>query len=182
MPVSLASSSAAAMHGALVPIASGPLTSAPVNILNIPQTYQDLQLIVRMANSSANFLSYLYFGSNNGLHSGTMLYSNGSSALSTRYTADNQVLADFPTSLGMVNSTTIFGVYKYDILNYTNTTTFKTTLTRVAADQNGSGYTSTGAHLLRSTSAITSAFFSFGGGAFSTGSTFTLYGVRTVGQ
>jgi hypothetical protein len=182
MPVSLASSSAAAMHGALVPIASGPLTSAPVNILNIPQTYQDLQFVVRMANSTANFLSYLYFGSYGAVYSGTMLYGNGSSALSTRYTNENAVYADSPNSLGMVNSTTIFGAYKYDILDYTNTTTFKTILTRVAADQNGSGYTSAGVHLLRNTSAITAAFFTFGSGAYSTGSTFTLYGVRRVGQ
>jgi hypothetical protein len=182
MPVSLASSSSAAMHGSLVPIVSGALTSAPVNILNIPQTYQDLQFVVRMANSSANFLSYLYFGAYGSVYSGTMLYGNGSSAISTRYTNDNQVIADSPSSLGMVNSTTIFGAYKYDILNYTNTTTFKTVLTRVSADQNGSGYTSAGVHLLRNTSAITDAFFTFGGGAFSTGSTFTLYGVRSVGQ
>jgi hypothetical protein len=181
MPL-LPSVGSSSMHGAVVPIAQGNLTSAPVNILNIPQSYQDLQLVVQMANSSNSFLSYCYFGSNNGFHSGTVLYGNGSSAASTRYTNDNSVLADYPGSLGMVNSTSIFGQYKYDILNYTNTTTYKTVLTRVAADQNGSGYTSLGVHILRNTAAITGVFLSFGGGAYSSGSKFALYGVRTVGQ
>ena len=167
-------------QGAMVPIANGLITSAPTTISNIPQTYQDLQLVVQVANSSSNFLSYIYFGSNNGLHNGTVMYGigGGGVAASSRYTNDNSVLADYPATLGMISSTSIFSSHKHDILNYANTTMHKTILSHVASDQNGSGYVSIGAHALRNTAAISAVFISFGGGGFSGGSNWTLYGIK----
>jgi hypothetical protein len=168
-------------QGAIVPIASGNISSAPTAISNIPQTYQDLQLVIQVANSSSNFLSYIYFGSNNGLHNGTIMYGTGGGGVvaSTRYTNDNSVLADFPSAVGMVSSTSIYSSHKHEILNYTNTTMHKTILSHVAQDQNStSGYVSFGAHTLRNTAAISSVFISFGGGGFSSGSNWTLYGIK----
>jgi hypothetical protein len=160
------------------PLATGSLSSLPTTALaSIPQTYTDLRLVVQMANTSSNYLAYVYFGSYNGFHSGTVLYGNGSTASSTRYTNDNIVLADYPTSLGMSNSSTTFGAYQYDILGYTNTSNYKTVISRASSP---AGYFNVGVHTLRTTSAISSLFISSGGGAFASGSTFTLYGIAAA--
>jgi hypothetical protein len=73
----------------------------------------------------------------------------------------------------------------YQIMNYSNTTTYKTSLTRQntvdAADYNG---TLTAVGLWRSTSAITSVAIQLtrGGSAynFTSGSIFTLYGIKAA--
>jgi hypothetical protein len=190
MPVSLASSSAASMHGAMVPIASQTLTnstSSDVTFTNIPQIYQDLMLVgfarrTDAATTGNVFITPYYTGIGASPQSTTILEGTGSSASSFRYTSqDGAFIASVPAA-----STTsgIFGSITWHCLNYANTTTFKTSIARVASDTNGGGITRLAVNLTRGTGGITTVNCStFSGSAFFvSGTNFTLYGIRSVGQ
>ena len=186
MPISLASTSASSMHGAMVPIASVTFTgsTSDFNFTNIPQGYQDLLFVIYgrsdYASNDVLIQSYINgnFASN---YSDTTLEGDGTSAYSSRDTNYGAVKIGF---LPGGNSTSgIFGSMEYHILNYANSSTYKSTLSRSASDRNGSGKTGLFVSLWRSTAAITSVgVATYGVGNFVSGSTVTLYGVRTVGQ
>lgn len=153
---------------------------------NIPTTFQDLMLVVyaRGTNTTngfgtANYLGLYLNNDTSTIYSTTSLRGNGTAASSTRFTG--QVY----TTAGVVpnaNATTsIFGAVIYHILNYTNTSTFKTVLARSACDLNGSGQTWLDVNLYRSTNAITQMNIydpAVSGNALLAGSTAALYGVR----
>lgn len=193
MPVSLASSSAASMHGAMVPIASAAPngTSGGVTFNNIPATYQDLCVVIQVRSdassvtSRSNELRVLLNNSFTG-YSNTRLLGDGTSAQSARDTSQSSIWGGYiPIS---TDTAGIFAVQTFHILNYTNTSTFKTVLYRAALDKNGSSTNGTGTTMLgvalwQNTSAVNSfRLDTFGYGNYITGSTVTLYGVRTVGQ
>ena len=189
MPVSLASNSAP-MKGALVPIASQTVTGSTttdVTFTNIPQIYQDLMIVSYARRTDAATLANLfitpyYSGIPATPQSATNLISDGSTASSTR--VSNQDAA----YVGLVpaNSATsgIFGSATWHCLNYANTSTFKTTICRSASDLNGSGNTRLTVNLTRGLSGITTVNCS----TFSSsiywvaGTTFSLYGIRSIGQ
>jgi len=182
MPVSLASSSAAAMHGAMVPIASVTFSSnnSAYFFTNIPQVYQDLMLVISQRGTSSGTRA-TFFGFNNlsasNTFSYTQLISDGSSATSVRNTS-NQF--QFESSCPLSTDTAgVFSSVVINILNYRNSSTFKSVLFRSAADFNGSGFTTLAAGLWQNTSAIDQINIRTG---VATGSTYTLYGIRTVGQ
>jgi hypothetical protein len=165
-------------YGAMVPIAYAANGSA--NFGNIPQTYQDLYICGQLRGVNANTIEYGNI-TLNGLNTGysyTSLTGDGGSATSSRNTP---VTGAF--YLGLIpggNSTAnVFGSYQIWILNYTNTSTFKTVLWRLAADQNGSGITQMGVGLWSNTAAITGANV-FGSNGSATGTTHSLYGIRAV--
>jgi hypothetical protein len=189
MPVALSSASAA-MHGALVPIATGTITTANNGITfnNIPQGYQDLRIVCQWKSlvTSVNQDGF-WIGSSNvtlGNFSTTYLKGDGSSASSSRtggyYGA---YLGDIAGSSSGVNAST-FATVTIDILNYRNTSTYKTVFSRIACDLNGAGQTWLSVALLQTTSALSSVnVFNYNAGTNAvTGSTATLYGVRSVGQ
>lgn len=179
MPVALSAASAA-MHGAQVPIAYAANGSA--NFFNVPQKYQDLYVCGQIRGTNANTIEYMNI-TLNGVSSGysyTMLGGDGSSTFSqrTNYGSGAIFLGVGPGG----NSTAgVFASYEMWILNYTDTSTYKTVLYRFAGDQNGSGETRLGVGLYPSTSAITSVNV-FGANGTATGTTHSLYGIRTVGQ
>jgi hypothetical protein len=176
------------MYGAMVPIQSYTASGSDFcSFLNIPQIYQDLMVVIsaRGTNTSNGFGTAQYLGTYaNGdasSCSATFLRGDGASATSTRLTSQSQFAAGV---LPNANATSgVFGLVTMHILNYTNTTTFKTILTRSAFDMNGSGGTWLTATLYSKTPAITSLTIydpSVGNNAFATGSTATLYGIRAV--
>ena len=180
---------AAAMHGAVVPIAYQVAdgTSAYITFNNIPQGYQDLRIIIysRSGTTGTNTDIYLRLATAGGgvdtgtNYSVTRLYGNGSSASSDRFSTQNSI--DFAGTIASGATSGIFGSANLDILNYSNATTYKTTISRSASDVNGAGFTFLTAGLWRNTGAITSVQV-FTNTSFATGSTATLYGIRTVGQ
>jgi hypothetical protein len=103
-------------------------------------------------------------------YSSTQLFSNGTPA-SNRNT--NQ------TSMRLFNDlySTTRSIGTGHIMNYTNTTTFKTVISRF-----GTGDISVGtfAGLWRNTTAITSLTVVHTGTGFATGSIFTLYGIKAA--
>jgi hypothetical protein len=185
MPVSLASSSAAAMHGAMVPIGSQLLTgsTSDVTFVNIPQGYQDLYYVVfgRSDFSAVDVLIQSYVNNAFSSYSTTFLQGDGSSATSFRTTGNaGYALGYVP---GGSSTSGIFGSITGHILNYSNSSTFKTVISRSVSDRNGAGKSNLTAGLYRSTSPVTSfGIATYGVGNWVSGSRISLYGIRSVGQ
>ena len=178
--------SSSAMHGAVVPIAQ--LTSNGTEngfgFSNIPQGYQDLFIMINGRTASPNTETQLRFNFNNDTsssnYSSTTLNGNGSSASSTRET--NSTGNGYAGIIaGNSLSSSLFASITLHILNYASTSTYKNMLIRSAIDENGAGQTALGLTLWRNTNAI--SVINFGTGyTLTSGSTATLYGIRTVGQ
>lgn len=167
--------------GALQRIRYGALSSAGIDITNVPATYQDLFLVLQLRSTAAvtTTSSILYFNGDASAtnYSRTTLQGDGSSASSSRDVNYSQLY--FADGTPGANSTAnIFSVVTINILNYANTSTFKAVLMRTAADLNGSGITNLVAGLWRSTSAINRLSAGAVSGSYATGSTFALYGVK----
>lgn len=153
--------------------------TATVTFSSIPQTYTDLVLIANIKHSYGSTgivrVEGLQFNSDTGSnYSDTFLDGDGSTASSYRY-SNRTGLAIY----GSQASESGYAINAIQIMNYANTTTYKTALNRV-------GYASSGntvaiVDLWRSTSAIStinlSATSSY---TFQTGSTFTLYGIKAA--
>lgn len=184
MPIPLAQGSQ--MHGALVPIGYTTVTNSTTSILtfsSIPQVYQDLRMVVsvRGSNNATTDLLGFYTQASGTIYSTTHLVGNGSAVSSSReqnlYSAIRPYIAGATATSGIFSSVTI------DILNYANTSTYKTFLSRTATDLNGSGNTELTVSLMSSTSAVTTVTIQPQLGSYlASGSTFTLYGIRSVGQ
>jgi len=167
-------------YGAMVPIATAVGTGSANELVfnNIPQGYQDLFVSI-YANLTATGTIWAYANgySASGLYSDTILIGDGSSSTSSRSTGQNQFNITTAASIG----TSAPATFTFHLLNYANTSTFKTALTRAAIDKNGSGVTTLDVSLWRSTAAVTSlGFNTFGAANFTTSTTATLYGIRAV--
>lgn len=158
-----------------VPIASTTLASDQATVtFSSLGSYTDLRLVYQTGMSTAGNEPYLRFNSDStSLYSETVLYGNGTSALSLR----NSISTAIQMARDVGLPTTIESVTTVDIMNYANTNTFKTVLIRT--NKGSATYVQVGAYvgLYRSTSAITSINLSTSGGNFVAGSTFTLYGI-----
>lgn len=171
-------------YGAMVPIASavgnGTSTSAIV-FSNIPQIYQDLYLVIYSLQSGAGSLIIDNFnldGNANSNRSYTKLQGDGTSATSARVANAATISLTPGYSTG---SSTIPTTAAIHILNYANTSAYKTILSRVAADANGSGTTFLNVGMWASTSALTAFQISTGSANyFTVNALITLYGIRAV--
>jgi hypothetical protein len=133
---------------------------------SIPQTYTDLVIVQSGSEpGGADSGAFQFNGDTGTNYSYTILSGNGSSASSSRASNTNlggALLIGTGQSISIAN-----------IMNYANTTTYKTWLSRGnAVDNSTRAYVGT----WRSTSAITSLTITYGT-ALSAGSTFTLYGI-----
>jgi len=159
------------------PIASQTLGSAAASVTfsSIPQGYTDLIIVCdAIASAAANY--ELTFNSDTGAnYSRTGLQGNGSTASSLRTTNANFIRCDQGGNL----ETTFGNPLLVSIMNYSNTTTYKTILSRSGGGSSAGG---TGAvvGLWRNTTAITSLNFACSGATFSSGSTFSLYGITAA--
>jgi hypothetical protein len=144
-----------------------PTATSSYTFTSIPSTYTDLVLIFN-GTSSISTTGTLQFNSDTATnYSNTYVFGNGTSVASGR--SDNQ------TATYQFYPSTTISTAIINIMNYSNTTTNKTVITRVA---NTSSYALANVGLWRSTSAITSIAVLTTGGTFSVGSTFTLYGIK----
>ena len=139
----------------------------------IPQTYTDLVLVISGKSTSSIYNWGMQFNGDTGNnYSRTLLYGTGTATASTRQTNATNINPGFLTTNG---SPTII-----HIMDYANSTTYKTSITRAgdASDSVslGVGYWrgSTGS----AKQAITSiTMYSDGGTFIASGTTFTLYGI-----
>jgi hypothetical protein len=158
------------------PIATQTLGSAAASVTfsSIPSTYTDLILIAN--NSSASNQDALVLKVGNGSvdtgsnYSTTFVYGTGSGTGSSRTSSATNIF--WGRSSSVMNANTLH------LMNYSNTSTYKTVLSRGnAADAIAIAYVG----LWRSTSAIN--IITIGtevGGNISAGSTFTLYGIAAA--
>lgn len=136
-----------------------------VTFSSISGSYTDLVIVIAGTVNSATAFDVTFNSDTGSNYSATRLTGNGSTATSTR--------SSNGTNMPLGYITTTQSVSVIHIMNYSNTTTYKTAIARGnAADT----LTNAIVGLWRSTSAITS--ISFAGGSFQSGSTFTLYGVK----
>jgi len=160
------------MASTYTPIATTTLGSAAASYTfsSIPATYTDLVLIASTGSSfssSADAYQLTFNGATTSF-SVTRLYGNGSSANSDRYTTPYA---------GWIS--TALGADTIHIMNYANTTVYKTAITRSSSEGTYSIAGAT-AVLWQSTTAINSVKISGTSGNLLSGSTFTLYGIKAA--
>lgn len=169
------------------PIATSTLGSnGTFSFSSIPQTYTDLVLIF---NGTSTYTSdsgaWLKMQVGNGSvdtganYSNTYLTGNGSIAGSNRLSGLNNAyvchIADNNNTTG--NTSPSVGVIH--IMNYSNTTTYKTILARGSATTNSTAVDAV-VSLWRGTSAINTIYLFCDGTNFVTGSSVTLYGIASA--
>lgn len=160
--------------------------ASTITFSSIPATYTHLQIRgISRTNRSGAGQENLYFSFNSDTaanYSQHGLYSDGSSAAAyggggtsgdatiVGFTIDNDV------------TTGAFGAMVVDILDYANTSKYKTLRTLSGYDSNGAGYVALNSANWRSTSAITTIKFSPSNPAnsFLQYSTFALYGIKAA--
>ena len=154
--------------------------AASIDFTSISGSYTDLVLIVSAQQVTLGEDLALQFNSDTGTnYSRTYLCGDGSTAHSGRSTSVNQIILDHhatpPTG-------TSFSTAVINIMNYSNTTTFKTVLDRTGANDTNPGLgTVLNGGLWRSTSAITSIkVFCTNSSNLKTGTIATLYGIAAA--
>lgn len=157
------------------PISTQTLASAVASVTfsSIPATYTDLVLVMTgIASTLGTDSCEIQFNGDTATnYSYTLLSGNGTAASSGRGTSTSFIAIGLITSTEQVSNI-------WHIMNYANTTTYKTVLGKgnIAGAQ-----VRTGAGLWRSTAAITSVLLKNDTAQnFAIGSTFTLYGVKAA--
>ena len=152
-----------------------PSNTSSYTFTSIPGTYTDLVLICSWKNSvGAGYWGQLQFNGDTGSnYSTTVLDGNGTSATSYRYTNDSVGVRIGGTTTANNNPSIV------NIMNYANTTTFKTQISRYS---DSSRAVQAFVSLWRSTAAINSIKIQIEGGTANivAGSTFTLYGITAA--
>ncbi len=145
---------------------------ASVTFSSIPSTYTDLVLVIsgKYASNDDSSPSIRFNNDTSSNYSETRLDGNGTSATSGRQINQTAILV---ASMSGTESISIV-----NIMNYANTTTYKTTISR----GNTSAYrTRAYAGLWRSTAAINRIdILNNGTYNFAAGSTFSLYGIKAA--
>lgn len=144
--------------------------AASVTFSSISASYTDLVLVaVSTAVSSANNMTMQFNSDTGSNYSRTFINGNGSSATSSRSTSQTKLF------VGDFGNPTIPSVVIINLMNYSNTTTYKTVVGRY-----GEADIQTGASvgLWQSTSAINAMTIFAETNNFASGSTFTLYGIK----
>lgn len=145
--------------------------AASVTFSSIPATYTDLVLVVN-GFAGADYYTVRFNSDAGTNYSRTLLYTSGSSAVSTRNSNDNQIYGSIGDSSSNIGGTI------HHIQNYSNTTTYKTTIRRGGAAS--AFQPQLGVGLWRNTAAISTILLTAGSGNFGTGSTFNLYGIKAA--
>jgi hypothetical protein len=161
------------------PIATTTLSTstATVSFTSISGSYTDLIVVANIAQAAGNnSIRYRFNNDTGSNYSYADLRGTGSAAESARETNITSGLAADSTG-----STSIELIVIFQILNYSNSTTYKTTLGR---GNRASSLTDATVGLWRSTNAITSVELALGStfpsNNFASGSTFTLYGIASA--
>jgi hypothetical protein len=148
--------------------------SSSVTFSSIPGTYTDLVIVTNPGSSSGSIDARLRFNTDTGTnYSLTVLRGSGTAASSFRIS--NQSFIDL-NSLATID-TTIRQNTIINIMNYANSTTYKTLMCRA---NNASAGTDAIVGLWRSTAAITAVEIYASTANFASGSSFSLYGIASA--
>ena len=159
------------------PIATTTLGSdtSSVTFSSISGSYTDLVLVCSIQQSGTDDFGIRFNGDTGSNYSRTNLHGSGTVAGSARSSNTSQITISYYGYPPSAAST--FGTEIINIQNYSNTTTYKTVVAR--ANNAGTGTDAT-VGLWRSTSAITEVLVRINAGNLKTGSTFTLYGIKSA--
>ena len=151
------------------PIASqtGTGSAGDITFNSIPSTYTDLVLVANIFTTANANQTFRVNGSSTG-YSNTWMTGNGSTAVSGRNSSNNSITAQ----VNIFASSTEPAFHVMQFMNYANTSTYKTVLTRTSR---ASQATEVFVSLWGNTAAINSITIS--GGTFTTNAVFTLYGI-----
>jgi hypothetical protein len=164
------------MPSTYTPIATTTLGSAAASVTfsSISGAYTDLVLVMSLKGATTSNQSKLQFNADTGAnYSNTYLEGDGTNAYSGRRSSGNQIY-DFAN---YVSTASTFSADVTHLMNYSNTTTYKTVLSR---SNRPTSNTTANVGLWRSTAAITSIVITANSGNYDVGSTFTLYGVKSA--
>jgi hypothetical protein len=149
-----------------------------VTFSSIPSTYTDLVIVISPTATNGNYDVGMRYNSDSGSNYSWTSISfnadNSGSAYSERATNATSITAR--TNIATVNPYPVI----FEILNYSNTTTYKTSLSRIARETYAVART---VGLWRSTSAINEVSFVLVGGGSTTykaGTVITLYGIKAA--
>lgn len=148
-------------------------TTSQVIFNSFASTYTDLVIVFKGGASAGTTEFQAQFNSDSGSnYSRTRLTGDGSTAASSR---DSGVTFMRFTGVGYLPNSDLAGTTIINIFNYSNSTTYKTVLSRHGVYTQE---TNLMCNLWRSTAAITSIRLFVSANNFYTGSTFTLYGIK----
>lgn len=162
------------------PIATNTLTTATATVTfsSIPSTYTDLIVSISPMGTAGNYDLGIRYNSDSG---------SNYSWTSTSFNADNSGAAYSERASNATSitartniATTVPYPIIFEVLNYSNSTTYKTSLSKIARGDYAVART---VGMWRSTSAINEvSFILVGGGSttFKAGSVFTIYGVKNA--
>ena len=164
------------------PIATNTVTTATASYTfsSIPSTYTDLILVssVRSTSTSLDYGPNIQLNSDTGSnYSYTYIDGNGSAATSGR-SSNNTILLGGNSIPYSSSATGAFAISTVHFQNYSNTTTYKTAITRFN-DVTTSDVLAA-VNLWRNTSAINSIKVFLYAGNIAVGSSFTLYGIKAA--
>jgi hypothetical protein len=153
----------------MTPIATSTLSTAAASVTfsNLPQTYTDLVLVVNGLGAVNTGIVLTFNGATTNF-SNTNLGGNGSAAQSNRRTSQQFINLTYTSYF----TTSYNGNIIAHIMNYANTTTYKTVLGRA---NNASIGTEVMVGLWSNTAAIND-----GSGNIGSGTTFTIYGIKAA--
>jgi hypothetical protein len=159
--------------------ATGNGSAFEITFSSIPSTYAHLQIRCIANASNVNTAMNMRINGDTGSnYTRHRLIGNGSSASAAGSTS----LTEIPAlgNAGLPTTSNTYGVFIWDILDYTNTSKYKTVRYLSGQDSNGSGGVDLGSGLWLNTNAITSITLKSNdsGGVYNTASTFALYGIK----
>lgn len=149
-----------------------------VTFSSIPQTYTDL-VIVQSAFVANQYDSRLQFNGDTATnYSWTVLFGTGSTAGSYRESNKTALPTGWYSTIDIAPAPSTFII---QIMNYSNATTFKTVLTRGNNAASGRGVDAIVGLWRKTPEAITSiALSTTAAHQYTSGSTFTLYGIKAA--
>ena len=158
------------------PIATTTLGSnaSTITLSSIPSTFTDLKLIFVGGNNDTPWME-LKFNNTTSTYSDTEMYSTGAATASARQSGATSMRIAYP-----LNSTNP-SMVELDVFQYTNTSYYKTVLSRASNDLNGSGNSWVSVGLWSSTAAINRIdLLAPGANLFYAGARVTLYGIKAA--
>ena len=150
-----------------------------ISFSSIPSTYKHLQVrwLAKTSDANYNAISIRYNSDSGSNYAWHTFYGTGSSVVTETGTSDTNIRS---LAMSGTNFTNIFNVGVYDILDYANTSKYKTSRVLTGIDTNGGGYMNMGSGLWMNTNAIsTITILPFNGSAtLQQYSQFALYGIK----
>jgi hypothetical protein len=145
--------------------------SRTITFSSISSTYTDLVLVINGSSASPSDCTVYFNGSQTAPnYSWTRIIGNGTAASSSKGTSQDSI------TIGTLYSAGIGNII-IQIQNYSNTTTYKTVLSR---DNSPSAYTGAYVGMWQSTAAINSVTFYGANDNISVGTVATLYGIAAA--